>query len=75
MKGDSILEVLIIISSDDAEIIYNAARLANTGVEKGDEVSMFMLGKGLLSLVVIDQVRQNGSQTRQDSYITRKMFD
>ena len=42
------MKVLIIISSDDAETIYNAARLGNTGVEKGDEVSMFMLGKGIL---------------------------
>jgi len=42
------VQVLIIISSDDAETIYNAARLANTGVEKGDGVSMFMLGKGVL---------------------------
>jgi uncharacterized protein involved in oxidation of intracellular sulfur len=39
---------LIIISSDDGETIYNAMRLANVGVKKGDEVSVFMLGKGVL---------------------------
>jgi uncharacterized protein involved in oxidation of intracellular sulfur len=41
-------KVLIIISTDDGETIYNAMRLANTGVAKGDEVSVFMLGKGVL---------------------------
>ena len=34
--------------NDDGETIYNAMRLANVGVEKGDEVSVFMLGKGVL---------------------------
>lgn len=39
---------LFIITSDDGETIYNAMRLANVGVKKGDEVSVFMLGKGVL---------------------------
>jgi uncharacterized protein involved in oxidation of intracellular sulfur len=39
---------LFIIYSDDGETIYNAMRLANVGVKKGDEVSVFMLGKGVL---------------------------
>jgi len=38
------MNVLVVIYSDDAETIYNAMRLANIGVEKGDEVSVFMLG-------------------------------
>ena len=42
------MQVLFIISSDDAETVYNAMRLANTGVKKGDAVSVFMLGKGVL---------------------------
>jgi len=42
------MNVLVIIYSDDAETIYNARRLANIGVEKGDEVSVFMLGKGVM---------------------------
>ena len=42
------MKVLFIISTDDGETIYNAMRLANVGVEKGDEVSVFMLGKGVL---------------------------
>lgn len=41
------MNVFFIISSDDAETIYNAMRLANVGLEKGDEVSMFMLEKGV----------------------------
>ncbi|MBW2092953.1 MAG: DsrE family protein [Deltaproteobacteria bacterium] len=42
------MKVLFIITTDDGETIYNAMRLANVGVEKGDEVSVFMLGKGVL---------------------------
>lgn len=39
---------MIIISTEDAETSYNAMRLANVGVKKGDEVAVFMLGKGVL---------------------------
>jgi uncharacterized protein involved in oxidation of intracellular sulfur len=42
------MKVLFIISTDEGETIYNAMRLANTGVIKGDEVSVFMLGRGVL---------------------------
>jgi uncharacterized protein involved in oxidation of intracellular sulfur len=42
------MNVFIIISTDDAETIYNAMRLANVGVKKGDSVGVFMLGKGVL---------------------------
>ncbi|XPS82895.1 DsrE family protein [Desulfosarcina variabilis str. Montpellier] len=42
------MNVLFIISSDDGETIYNAMRLANVAVKKGDEVRVFMLGKGVL---------------------------
>jgi uncharacterized protein involved in oxidation of intracellular sulfur len=43
-----IMKVLIIISSDDGETVYNAMRLANVGAKKRDEVAVFMLGKGVL---------------------------
>ncbi len=42
------MKVLFIISTDDGETIYNAMRLANVGVDKGDEISVFMLGKGVM---------------------------
>ena len=42
------MNALFIISTDDAETAYNAMRLANVAVKKGDEVSVFMLGKGVL---------------------------
>jgi uncharacterized protein involved in oxidation of intracellular sulfur len=42
------MKVLFIIATDDGETIYNAMRMANIGVEKGDEVSVFMLGKGVM---------------------------
>jgi len=40
--------MLFIIETDDGESIYNAMRLANVGVKKGDQISVFMLGKGVL---------------------------
>lgn len=42
------MNILFIISTDDAESAYNAMRLANVAVNKNDEVSVFMLGKGVL---------------------------
>jgi len=42
------MKVLFIISTDNAETSYNAIRLANVAVKKGDDVSVFMLGKGVL---------------------------
>lgn len=41
------MNVLFIISTEEGETIYNAMRMANIGVQKGDEVSVFMLGKGV----------------------------
>ena len=42
------MNILFTISTDDAETAYNAMRLANVAVKKGDDVSVFMLGKGVL---------------------------
>ena len=42
------MRVLLVISTDDGESIYNVMRLANVAVKKGDDVSVFMLGKGVL---------------------------
>lgn len=47
-EGGQLRTVLFIIVTNEGETIYNAMRLANVGVEKGDEVSVFMLGKGVL---------------------------
>jgi uncharacterized protein involved in oxidation of intracellular sulfur len=59
------MKILMIISTDDTETIYNAMRLANVGVKKGDEISVFMLGKGVLfeqsgneQFNVMEQIRQ-----------------
>jgi uncharacterized protein involved in oxidation of intracellular sulfur len=61
------MNVLFIISTDDAETAYNAMRLANVAVKKQDDVSVFMLGKGVLfeqssteELNVMAQVNQYG---------------
>jgi len=41
------MRILCIISTDDGETIYNAMRLANIAEQKGDDVAVFMLGKGV----------------------------
>lgn len=38
---------LFIVATNDAETVFNAARLANASIKKGKEVNMFMLGKGV----------------------------
>lgn len=42
------MNLAIIISTKDGENIFNAMRLANVAVKKGDEVSVFMLGQAVL---------------------------
>ncbi len=66
------MTVLFIISTDDAETAYNAMRLANVAGKKGDEVSVFMLGKGVLyETVSNDQfnVVEQVSQFEGDFYV------
>jgi uncharacterized protein involved in oxidation of intracellular sulfur len=42
------MKLLMIISRNDGETIYNAMRLANVAQGQGDDVSVFMLGQGVL---------------------------
>ena len=66
------MKVLIIISSSDGETIYNAMRLANVGMKKGDDVSVFMLGKGVcFEQAGTDQfdVMEQVNQFRGDFYV------
>ena len=36
-----------VISTNDSETVFNAVRLANVALKHGDEVTAFMLGKGV----------------------------
>jgi uncharacterized protein involved in oxidation of intracellular sulfur len=38
---------LYVISTNDAETVYNAVRLANVSLKKNKEVTLFMLGRGV----------------------------
>lgn len=38
------MNLAIVISTKESENIFNAMRLANVAVKKGDEVNVFMLG-------------------------------
>jgi uncharacterized protein involved in oxidation of intracellular sulfur len=42
------MKVLFIISTDEPETAFNAMRLANVSNQRGDETSVFMLGRGVL---------------------------
>ncbi len=37
----------IVITSNDAETVWNAFRLGNFSAKKGDDVKIFLLGKGV----------------------------
>ena len=59
------MKVMLVITTDDAETAYNAMRLANIYVKKEHEVSVFMLGKGVVyeqnnaePFNVVEQVNQ-----------------
>jgi predicted peroxiredoxin len=41
------VKIGIVLSSNDAETVWNAFRLANYSQSKGDTVSVFLLGKGV----------------------------
>lgn len=66
------MNMLFIITTDDAETIYNAMRLANTAVSKGDRVSVFMLGKGVLFEQVSNEkfnIKEQIEQFKGDMYV------
>jgi len=66
------MKVLFIISTDDAETSYNAMRLANVAVKKGDDVSVFMLGKGVLYEKISNEefnVMEQVNQFEGDFYV------
>ena len=41
------MKIGIVIYSNDAETVWNAFRFANFAIDKGDEVKVFLLGKGV----------------------------
>lgn len=41
------MKIGIVVYSNDPETVWNAFRLANTALEGGDAVSVFLLGKGV----------------------------
>jgi uncharacterized protein involved in oxidation of intracellular sulfur len=66
------MNILFIISSNEAETVYNAMRLANVAVGKGDEVSVFMLGKGVLFEQIADEhfnVHEQVDQYKGNMYV------
>ena len=41
------MEIGIVIYSDDSETVWNAFRVGNFAVKEGDEVKVFLLGRGV----------------------------
>lgn len=46
------MKIAVIISSNEAETVWNAFRFATTSLGYGNSVSIFLLGKGVESLTV-----------------------
>ena len=66
------MNIVFIITTDDAESIYNAMRLANVAVSKGSKVSVFMLGKGVLFEQISSEqfnVMEQVNQYKGDMYV------
>jgi uncharacterized protein involved in oxidation of intracellular sulfur len=64
--------LLIIILSNNPEKVYNAMRLANVAVSKGDEVNVFMLGEAVLFEQIKDErfnVMEQINQYKGNMYV------
>ena len=46
------MKIIIIISSNDSETVWNAFRLANTSLKHNDQVNVFLIGKGVEAAAV-----------------------
>ncbi len=51
-QGSSQPTIGIVLYSNDAETVWNALRLANYSLNKGDTVAIFLLGKGVEALSI-----------------------
>ncbi len=66
------MNILFIITTNNPEKIYNAIRLANVAVSKGDEVNVFMLGEAVLFEQVKDErfnVMEQVNQYKGNMYV------
>jgi len=64
--------VVFIITTNNPEKVYNAMRLANVAVSKGDEVNVFMLGEAVLSEQIKDErfnVMEQINQYKGNMYV------
>ncbi|MDE1947592.1 MAG: DsrE family protein [Burkholderiales bacterium] len=41
------MKLVVVLSSNDSETVWNAFRFANTGLARADAVQVFLLGKGV----------------------------
>jgi uncharacterized protein involved in oxidation of intracellular sulfur len=64
--------VVFIITTNNPEKVYNAMRLANVAVSKGDEVNVFMLGEAVLFEQIKDErfnVMEQINQYKGNMYV------
>jgi uncharacterized protein involved in oxidation of intracellular sulfur len=47
MKGDNSMKLGMVITHTDPETVFNALRLAGYSLEQGDEVRIFLSGRGV----------------------------
>ncbi len=58
------MKLTIILSSNNAETNWNAFRLANLAISKGDSVSIFLIGEG------VEYEKNNSSQFNIEEQLT-----
>ncbi len=61
------MRLLLIITTNDVESVWNALRLANTSVECGNQVDIFLLGKGVEATCV--RTREHDTQEQLNKFI------
>lgn len=59
----------IVLYSNDAETIWNALRLANFSINKGDTVAVFLLGKGVEALYI--ESKEFDIKTQTESFTSK----
>jgi len=57
------LKLGIIISTAEPETVFNALRLGHFAINEGDQVNVFLLGKG----VELDQIKDNRFNVREQT--------
>ena len=65
----------IIIYSTDSEVVFNAFRLANFSLEKEDEVSVFLMAKGVEFVIFMDNQNHKNIRISKNLEVFRRKLN